>query len=41
MKATDRVVMDGQSRLGDGMQVSATEWQGAASGALPGKADVE
>lgn len=34
----DEVVMDGQSRIGDGMKVAVTPWSGAPTGELPGGA---
>jgi multidrug efflux system membrane fusion protein len=34
----EQVVMDGQSRIGDGVKVSVTPWSGASTGELPGKA---
>ncbi len=34
----DEVVMDGQSRIGDGMKVSVTPWSGAPTGELSGGA---
>lgn len=33
----DEVVMDGQSRIGDGMKVSVTPWSGAPTGELSGE----